>query len=49
MFRLLLDENLPTQLTVPLRAHGFDVIHAREAGLRSAPDDKILARASVVT
>ena len=37
MFRLLLDENLPTQLTVLLRAQGFDVIHVRDAG----PDDKI--------
>jgi predicted nuclease of predicted toxin-antitoxin system len=45
MSRLLLDENLPTQLTVLLRAQGFDVVHVRDAGLRSAPDEKILAHA----
>jgi len=47
MFRLLLDENLPAQLAVLLRARGFDVVHVREAGLRSAPDDEILAHAVV--
>jgi len=45
MFRRLLDENLPAQLTPLLREYGFDVIHVRDAGLRSAPDDRILARA----
>lgn len=45
MFRLLLDENLPAQLAVLLWSRGFDVLHVRAAGLRSAPDDKILERA----
>ncbi len=45
MFRLLLDENLPAQLTPQLRQRGFDVIDVRDAALRSAPDDKILAHA----
>jgi predicted nuclease of predicted toxin-antitoxin system len=45
MFRLLLDENLPAQLTPLLRERGFDVIDVRAAGLRSASDDKILAHA----
>jgi predicted nuclease of predicted toxin-antitoxin system len=47
MFRLLLDENLPAQLTPLLSELGLDVIHARDAGLRSAPDEKILERAAL--
>jgi predicted nuclease of predicted toxin-antitoxin system len=47
MFRLLLDENLPAQLTPLLREFGFDVIHVRDAGLRSAPDERILERAAL--
>jgi predicted nuclease of predicted toxin-antitoxin system len=43
MFRLLLDENLPAQAAGLLRSKGYDVIHAREAGLRSAPDEAIVA------
>ncbi len=42
MFRLLLDENLPAKLAAELRARGFDAVHAREAGLRSAPDEEIV-------
>jgi predicted nuclease of predicted toxin-antitoxin system len=45
MFRLLLDENLPGQLTPLLRERAFDAIDVRDAGLRSAPGDKILAHA----
>jgi predicted nuclease of predicted toxin-antitoxin system len=45
MFRLLLDENLPAGLTTQLTAAGFDVIHVRDAGLRAATDEAILARA----
>jgi predicted nuclease of predicted toxin-antitoxin system len=46
MFRLLLDENLPTQAAAVLRSGGFDAVHAREVGLRSAPDEAILALAA---
>jgi predicted nuclease of predicted toxin-antitoxin system len=42
MYRLLLDENLPTHLALVLRSRGFDVLHAREIGLRSASDERIL-------
>jgi predicted nuclease of predicted toxin-antitoxin system len=45
MFRLLLDENLPALLAPLLRAHGHDAIHVKDTDLRSAPDDRILARA----
>jgi predicted nuclease of predicted toxin-antitoxin system len=44
MFRLLLDENLPAQTAAVLRSRGFDAVHARDIGLRSAPDEEILSR-----
>jgi predicted nuclease of predicted toxin-antitoxin system len=47
VFRLLLDENLPAQLAPLLREFGFDVIHVRDAGLRSAPDEWILGHAAL--
>jgi predicted nuclease of predicted toxin-antitoxin system len=46
--RLLLDENLPISLG-PLLAEraGWDVVHVRELGLKSAPDTEVLARAEL--
>ena len=46
--RLLLDENLPLSLG-PLLAgrSGWDVVHVRQLGLKSAPDTEVLARAEL--
>jgi predicted nuclease of predicted toxin-antitoxin system len=40
--KLLLDQNLPADAAMILRASGIDAIHAREAGLEAAEDDAIL-------
>ena len=39
----LLDEGLPLRAAQWLRDRGIDAVHAREAGLTSAPDTQILA------
>ena len=46
MYRLLLDENLPVQAAALLRAGGFDAVHLREIGGRSAPDTEVLRLAA---
>jgi predicted nuclease of predicted toxin-antitoxin system len=44
--RLLLDENLPISLGPLLtKRAGWDVVHVRQLGLKSAPDTEVLARA----
>jgi predicted nuclease of predicted toxin-antitoxin system len=40
--KLLLDQNLSADAAVILRSRGMDAIHAREVGLETAADDKIL-------
>lgn len=40
-----LDEQFPTTVANGLRRQGIDVVTATEAGLRSAPDDEVLAYA----
>lgn len=45
MAAILLDEGLPLRAAQWLRNHGIDAVHAREVGLASAPDERILAAA----
>jgi predicted nuclease of predicted toxin-antitoxin system len=45
MTGVLLDEGLPLRAAQWLRDRGVDAVHAREAGLASAPDTRILAAA----
>lgn len=40
--RLLFDQGLPTSAASILRAGGWDVIHASEAGLDRATDEAVL-------
>ncbi|MEO8379701.1 MAG: DUF5615 family PIN-like protein [Acidobacteriota bacterium] len=40
--KLLLDQNLSADAAVILRSSGVDAIHAREVGLETAEDDRIL-------
>jgi predicted nuclease of predicted toxin-antitoxin system len=41
--KLLLDENIPPQVTTELRRSGYDAVHVREANLRGHTDSDILA------
>ena len=43
--RFLLDENLSPRVCPHLEQAGHDAVHVRDLGLRSAPDDVILATA----
>lgn len=43
--RFLLDHNLSPKVATPLRAAGHDVTVAREAGLRTANDEVVMATA----
>jgi predicted nuclease of predicted toxin-antitoxin system len=43
--RLLGDENIAPRTVAALRAQGFDVVRARERGLRGRPDVEVLAAA----
>ena len=43
--RFLLDESISPLVAAPLAAAGHDVVHARDIGLRSAPDSSVLAAA----
>jgi predicted nuclease of predicted toxin-antitoxin system len=43
--RFLLYEGLSPRVLDPLRAAGHDVVHARDVGLQSAPDQVVLAAA----
>lgn len=40
--RFLLDENLSPRLVSLLSGEGHDVVHVRDVGLRSSPDDEVL-------
>ena len=40
-FLLLLDEDVPILLAQVLRQRGYDVVHATEAGLSGASDEKV--------
>ncbi len=42
MKRILLDEGLPATAAAILREDGWDAIHAREIGMRTATDMEIL-------
>lgn len=42
MVKLLSDENFPTPIGDLVRAAGFDVLRAQDAGLRRTPDKRIL-------
>ena len=44
--RFLLDENLSPLLADLLARRGHDVLHVRELGLKSAPDDQVLDAAA---
>lgn len=44
--RLLLDENLSPRLADLLRAAGHDIVHVRDLGLTSAPDERVMAVAA---
>ena len=41
--KILVDENLPLRLASFLRSQGVEALDVREAGLRGATDEKILA------
>ncbi len=43
--RFLLDESVSPLVAEPLAAAGHEVVHARDVGLRSAPDPTVLAAA----
>ncbi len=43
--RFLLDESVSPLVAEPLAAAGHEVVHARNVGLRSAPDPTVLAAA----
>lgn len=43
--KFLLDEGLSPRVLDLLRAAGHDVVHARDVGLKSAPDQVVLAAA----
>lgn len=42
--RFLIDQSLPLRAAAELRTRGHDAVHAREAGLSTAPDEDILER-----
>lgn len=44
--KFLLDESVSPLLVDALGASGHDVVHARDVGLRSAPDSTVLAAAA---
>lgn len=44
-FRLLLDEDVPILLSEVLRKRGHDVLHATEAGLSGASDERVFQQA----
>ena len=43
--KFLLDESVSPLVAGPLAAAGYEVVHARDVGLRSAPDSTVLAAA----
>lgn len=46
MIRVLIDQGLPLSLTSTLKELGWDAVHVREFGMKSAPDEEIIALAA---